>query len=173
MGQSDSQQARICSGGSFQLPRKTLNTSTRQSKLLQQCGCYNREKKGRGKQGVHVNLGMKTRVKTPMHLDEGGAMLRMLPLSMTLLQMVASGMYKCDNGFKPGYLNHLEKALKITCLNSGIKARPHIESRQKCLNKEWFIINDMICGIRHGTSGLALTRLLIWSLLPMMYGKIT
>ncbi|KAK9151230.1 hypothetical protein Syun_009539 [Stephania yunnanensis] len=67
--------------------------------------------------------------------------------------MVASGVYKCDNGFKPGYLNHLEEALKITCSNSGIKARPHIESRQKSSKKDWFIVNDMICGIRHGTSG--------------------
>ncbi|KAK9094272.1 hypothetical protein Scep_025741 [Stephania cephalantha] len=70
-----------------------------------------------------------------------------------MVDMVASGVYKCDNGFKPGYLNHVEEALKITCPNSGIKVRPHIESRLKSLKKDWFIVNDMICGIRHGTSG--------------------
>ncbi|KAK9121576.1 hypothetical protein Syun_019193 [Stephania yunnanensis] len=70
-----------------------------------------------------------------------------------MLEMVASGVYKCDDGFKLGYLNHLEEALKITCPNSGIKVRPYIESRQKSLKKKWFIVNDMICGIRHGTSG--------------------
>ncbi|KAK9121036.1 hypothetical protein Syun_018653 [Stephania yunnanensis] len=70
-----------------------------------------------------------------------------------MVEMVAGGVYKCENGFKPEYLNHLEEALKITCSNSGIKARPYIESRQKSLKKEWFIVNDMMRGIRHGTSG--------------------
>ncbi|KAK9099889.1 hypothetical protein Scep_023319 [Stephania cephalantha] len=70
-----------------------------------------------------------------------------------MLEMVASGVYKCDNGFKPGYLNHFEETLKITCSNSGINAQPHIASRQKSLKKEWFIVNDMIRGMRHGTSG--------------------
>ncbi|KAK9168518.1 hypothetical protein Syun_000658 [Stephania yunnanensis] len=60
---------------------------------------------------------------------------------------------KCDNGFKPGYLTKVEEALNTTCPNSGIKARPHIECRLKSLKKDWVIVNDMICGIRHGTSG--------------------
>ncbi|KAK9160893.1 hypothetical protein Syun_007234 [Stephania yunnanensis] len=70
-----------------------------------------------------------------------------------MVEMVASGVYKCDNGFKPGYLTKVEEALKTACPNSGIKARPHIESRLKSLKKDWFIMNDMICGIQHGTSG--------------------
>ncbi|KAK9107356.1 hypothetical protein Syun_023367 [Stephania yunnanensis] len=70
-----------------------------------------------------------------------------------VVEIVASGVYKCDNGFKPGYLTKVEEALKITCPNSGIKARPHMKSRLKSLKKDWFIVNDMICGIRHGTSG--------------------
>ncbi|KAK9098047.1 hypothetical protein Syun_025092 [Stephania yunnanensis] len=70
-----------------------------------------------------------------------------------MVEMVASGVYKYDNGFKPGYLTKVEEALKTTCPNSGIKARPHIESRLKSLKKDWFIVNDIICGIRHGTSG--------------------
>ncbi|KAK9143106.1 hypothetical protein Syun_012506 [Stephania yunnanensis] len=70
-----------------------------------------------------------------------------------MVEMVASGVYKCDNGFKPGYLTKVEEALKTTCSNLGIKARPHIESRLKSLKKDWFIVNDVICGIRHGTSG--------------------
>ncbi|KAK9169366.1 hypothetical protein Syun_001506 [Stephania yunnanensis] len=44
-----------------------------------------------------------------------------------MVEMVASGVYKCYNGFKPGYLTKVEEALKTTCPNSGIKARPHIE----------------------------------------------
>ncbi|KAK9162512.1 hypothetical protein Syun_003414 [Stephania yunnanensis] len=70
-----------------------------------------------------------------------------------MVEMVASGVYKCDDGFKPGYSTKVEEALNTTCPNSGIKARPHIESRLKSLKKDWFIVNDMICDIRHGTSG--------------------
>ncbi|KAK9155841.1 hypothetical protein Sjap_003321 [Stephania japonica] len=36
--------------------------------------------------------------------------------------------YRGDNGFKPGYLTHLEEALKTSCPASKIKARPHIDS---------------------------------------------
>ncbi|KAK9082436.1 hypothetical protein Syun_031178 [Stephania yunnanensis] len=48
---------------------------------------------------------------------------------------------------------NVKEALKTTCPNSEIKARPHIESRLKSLKKDWFIVNDMICDIRHGISG--------------------
>ncbi|KAK9162783.1 hypothetical protein Syun_003685 [Stephania yunnanensis] len=44
-----------------------------------------------------------------------------------MIEIVASGVYKCDNGLKPGYLNHVKEALKIACPISGIKARPHID----------------------------------------------
>ncbi|KAK9135481.1 hypothetical protein Syun_014811 [Stephania yunnanensis] len=36
----------------------------------------------------------------------------------------------------------------------------------KSLKKDWFIVNDMLCGIRHGTSGFRPTRLPTWSPLP-------
>ncbi|KAK9106535.1 hypothetical protein Syun_022546 [Stephania yunnanensis] len=69
--------------------------------------------------------------------------LRWWPVAFTNATMASS----------PLFLTKVEEALNRTCPNSGIKARPHIESRSKSLKKDWFIVNDMICGIRHGTSG--------------------
>ncbi|KAK9140386.1 hypothetical protein Scep_010067 [Stephania cephalantha] len=135
MDQPGSQQARIRSGGSFQPPRKTLNMSTRSSKLLQQCASAATKKRGKGKtrcsrEPSHEDSGEDTKASRRKwsHAED-------VALVNAMLEMVASGVYKCDNGFKPGYLNHLEEALKITCPNSRIKAQPHIESRQKSLKK--------------------------------------
>ncbi|KAK9120929.1 hypothetical protein Syun_018546 [Stephania yunnanensis] len=153
MDQPGSLESHIRSGGSFQPPRKILNTSTRPSKLLQQCAGAATKKRGQGKgrcsrEASHEDStdNSKTSRRKWSHAED-------VALVNAMVEMVASGVYKCDNGFKPGYLNHLEEALKITCPNSGIKARPHIEFRQKSLKKDWFIVNDMICDIRHGTSG--------------------
>ncbi|KAK9161124.1 hypothetical protein Syun_007465 [Stephania yunnanensis] len=71
-----------------------------------------------------------------------------------MFEMVGYGVDKCDNVFKPGYLNHLEEALKITCPTSTIKAKPHIEYRVKKL-KEWDVFNDIIYGIKHDSSGFS------------------
>ncbi|KAK9148044.1 hypothetical protein Scep_006801 [Stephania cephalantha] len=152
MDQPGSLESRIRSGGSFQPPRRILNTSTRPSKLFQQCAGAATKKRGQGKgrcsrEASHEDSAdnSKTSQRKWSHAED-------VFLVNAMVEMVASGVYKCDNGFKPEYLNHLEETLKITCPNSGIKARPHIESRQKSLKKDWFIVNDMICGIRHGTS---------------------
>ncbi|KAK9123692.1 hypothetical protein Sjap_013294 [Stephania japonica] len=51
------------------------------------------------------------------------------------------------------YLTHLEKAIRDVSASSGIKAKPHIESRLKYLKTGWGIVNDMIQGIKHGSSG--------------------
>ncbi|KAK9128576.1 hypothetical protein Syun_017373 [Stephania yunnanensis] len=67
--------------------------------------------------------------------------------------MVSLGVYKCDNGFKPGYLNHLEEMLRKSCPTSGIKVKPHIESKVNVLKRQWSMVNDMIMGIKHGFSG--------------------
>ncbi|KAK9155606.1 hypothetical protein Sjap_003086 [Stephania japonica] len=45
-----------------------------------------------------------------------------------MVEMVHTGVYRGDNGFKPGYLTHLEEALKTSCPASKIKARPHIDT---------------------------------------------
>ncbi|KAK9116240.1 hypothetical protein Sjap_015187 [Stephania japonica] len=65
----------------------------------------------------------------------------------------AHWVYRGDNGFKPRYLTHLEEALKTSCLASKIKARPHIKSCIKTLKRDWFIVNDMIHGVNHSSSG--------------------
>ncbi|KAK9163157.1 hypothetical protein Syun_004059 [Stephania yunnanensis] len=70
-----------------------------------------------------------------------------------MAKMVNTGVYRGDNGFKPGYVTHLEGALKISCPTSMIKAIPHIESRIKTSKRDWFIVNDMIHGVKHSSIG--------------------
>ena len=66
-----------------------------------------------------------------------------------LLTMVNTGGYKADNGFRSGYLNHLEAALKVSLPESGILGKPHIESRIKTMKKDWQAVFDML----NSTSG--------------------
>ncbi|XP_076891041.1 uncharacterized protein At2g29880-like [Bidens hawaiensis] len=71
-----------------------------------------------------------------------------------LVNMVNAGGFKSDNGFKPGYLLHLEQSLKESLPESGILGKPdvtkpHIESRIKTLKKDWQIVFDML----NATSG--------------------
>ncbi|KAK9128762.1 hypothetical protein Syun_017559 [Stephania yunnanensis] len=153
MDQPGSLESHIRSGGSFQPPRKLSTTRGRPSKLLQQCAGGSTKKRGQGKgrcsrEDSHEDSAdnSKTSRRKWSHAED-------VALVNAMVEMVASGVYKCDNGFKPSYLTKVEEALKTTCPNSGIKARPHIESRLKSLKKDWFIVNDMICIIRHGTSG--------------------
>ncbi|XP_052621641.1 uncharacterized protein At2g29880 [Lactuca sativa] len=68
-----------------------------------------------------------------------------------LVNMVNMGGYKADNGFKSGYLLHLENALKEKIPNSGILGKPHIESRIKTMKKDWQVVYDMVNGTN--TSG--------------------
>ncbi|KAK9114720.1 hypothetical protein Syun_021517 [Stephania yunnanensis] len=74
-------------------------------------------------------------------------------LMHAMYEMVDLGVYKCDNGFKASYLNHLEEMLKKSCPTSGIKAKPHIESKVNVLKKQWSVVNNMILGIKHGSCG--------------------
>lgn len=68
-----------------------------------------------------------------------------------LLDMVNIGAYKADNGFKPGYLTFIEENLQVSLPNSGLKAKPHIESRIKTMKKDFNIVYDMVHG--QNTSG--------------------
>ncbi|KAK9142497.1 hypothetical protein Syun_011897 [Stephania yunnanensis] len=90
-----------------------------------------------------------------------------------MAEMVNTGVYKGDNGFKPGYLTHLEKALKISCPASRIKARPHIESRIKTLKRDWFIVNDMIHGVKHSSSGFGFNNISDMVVVKEMFGMTT
>ncbi|KAK9166608.1 hypothetical protein Scep_001799 [Stephania cephalantha] len=76
-----------------------------------------------------------------------------LALLNAMAKMVNTRVYKGDNGFKPGYLTHLEEALKISCPTSMTKERSYTESRIKTLKRDWFIVNDMIHEVKHSSSG--------------------
>ncbi|KAL0300741.1 UNVERIFIED_CONTAM: hypothetical protein Sradi_6350900 [Sesamum radiatum] len=65
--------------------------------------------------------------------------------------MVNVGAYKAENGFKPGYLNYVEEKMQVSLPNSGLKAKPHIESRIKTLRRDFNIVYDMLNG--SNTSG--------------------
>ncbi|CAL8164155.1 unnamed protein product [Prunus armeniaca] len=59
-------------------------------------------------------------------------------------EFVAVG-HRCETGsFKSGIMVQMEKALNIKCLNSGLKACPHIESKLKKWKKQYSIVYDMI-----------------------------
>ncbi|KAJ0492934.1 putative Myb/SANT-like domain-containing protein [Helianthus annuus] len=58
--------------------------------------------------------------------------------------MVNTGRYKSDNGFKPGFLQHLEACLKESLPESGILAKPHIESRMRTMRKDWQAVYDLL-----------------------------
>ncbi|XP_024965819.1 uncharacterized protein At2g29880-like [Cynara cardunculus var. scolymus] len=65
-----------------------------------------------------------------------------------LVNMVNVGGYKANNGFKSGYLQHLEQALKVSLPNSNLLGKPHIKLRIKTMEKDCQIVHDML----HGTN---------------------
>ena len=68
-----------------------------------------------------------------------------------LVNMVNTGGFKADNGFKSGYLQYLEQVMKESVPDSGILGKPHIESRIKTMKKDWQVVHDMVNGTN--TSG--------------------
>ncbi|GKE53487.1 ALP1-like protein, partial [Tanacetum coccineum] len=66
-----------------------------------------------------------------------------------LLTMKNTSGYKADNGFKPGYVTYLETLLKVSLPDSGLLAKPHIESRIKTMKDDWQVVYDML----NSTSG--------------------
>ncbi|KAG6476592.1 hypothetical protein ZIOFF_065837 [Zingiber officinale] len=52
--------------------------------------------------------------------------------------------WKSENGFRTGYLLHLEKLMAAKVPSSNLKATPHIESRYKLLKRQFHAINEMI-----------------------------
>ncbi|KAM7250974.1 hypothetical protein ACFE04_022857 [Oxalis oulophora] len=61
-----------------------------------------------------------------------------------MVDLHRDGKYNADIGFRPGYLNELEKRVTQRLPNSKLKAKPHIESRVKTLRKDWSIVYDML-----------------------------
>ncbi|KAL0316480.1 UNVERIFIED_CONTAM: hypothetical protein Sradi_5526200 [Sesamum radiatum] len=51
------------------------------------------------------------------------------------LKLLASSGWKCDNGFRYGYLIQLENCMIRAFLNCGIKAEPHISSKIQCMGE--------------------------------------
>ncbi|KAJ9542050.1 hypothetical protein OSB04_028556 [Centaurea solstitialis] len=68
-----------------------------------------------------------------------------------LVNMTNTGTFKADNGFKVGYLQHLEEALKVSLPNSNLLANPHISSKMKTIKRDWQCVYDMVNG--SNTSG--------------------
>ncbi|KAJ8630543.1 hypothetical protein MRB53_023866 [Persea americana] len=60
--------------------------------------------------------------------------------------MVNAGTHKDDNGFKLGFLGVIEAVLKQKLPGSGIKAKPHIDSRIKTMKKDFRVVYDMLNG---------------------------
>ncbi|PPD90199.1 hypothetical protein GOBAR_DD12862 [Gossypium barbadense] len=56
------------------------------------------------------------------------------------------GTFNADTGFKTGYLNELEKMLEKALPRAMLKAKPNIESRIRCLKREWSVVYDMLNG---------------------------
>nr|KAJ0191662.1 hypothetical protein LSAT_V11C800448180 [Lactuca sativa] len=61
-----------------------------------------------------------------------------------LVNLKNVGGFKADNGFKSGYLQHLEQPLKQSLPNSGLLNKPHIESTIKTMKKYWQCVYDMV-----------------------------
>lgn len=68
-----------------------------------------------------------------------------------LVELHNQGSYRADGGFKPGYLNAIEKSLLQKLPDCNMKAKPHIESRLKTLKTQFTTIHDMLTG--HNSSG--------------------
>ncbi|KAG6483806.1 hypothetical protein ZIOFF_060506 [Zingiber officinale] len=52
--------------------------------------------------------------------------------------------WKSENGFRTGYLVHLEKLMAAKLPSSSLKATPHIESRYKLLKRQFHAITEML-----------------------------
>ncbi|KAG6502999.1 hypothetical protein ZIOFF_035288 [Zingiber officinale] len=52
--------------------------------------------------------------------------------------------WKSENGFRTGYLLHLEKLMAVKVPSSNLKATPHIKSMYKLLKRQFHAINEMI-----------------------------
>ena len=63
-----------------------------------------------------------------------------------LVDMVNNGEFVSDNGFKNGFLVHLEQQLKVHFPKSGLTGKPHIESKIRLLKKDWNAVCDMLNG---------------------------
>nr|DAD23235.1 TPA_asm: hypothetical protein HUJ06_024698 [Nelumbo nucifera] len=53
-------------------------------------------------------------------------------------------MWKCDGGFKNGYMIKLQDMIRSGIPNCNLQANPHIDSRLKWLKQKYFAISQML-----------------------------
>ena len=61
-----------------------------------------------------------------------------------LVELTKDSAWKGENGFRTGYLQHLEKVIAARLPLSYLKATPHIKSRCKLLKGQFHAINGMV-----------------------------
>ncbi|KAG6488983.1 hypothetical protein ZIOFF_050241 [Zingiber officinale] len=61
-----------------------------------------------------------------------------------LVELSKDSAWKSENGFRTGYLVHLEKLMAVKLPSNSLKAIPHIESRYKLLKRQFYAINEML-----------------------------
>ncbi|KAG6527657.1 hypothetical protein ZIOFF_009783 [Zingiber officinale] len=61
-----------------------------------------------------------------------------------LVELSKDSAWKSENGFRTGYLLHLEKLMAAKLPSSSLKATPHIESRYKLLKRQFHAITEML-----------------------------
>ncbi|KAG6483800.1 hypothetical protein ZIOFF_060500 [Zingiber officinale] len=61
-----------------------------------------------------------------------------------LVELSKDSAWKSENGFRTGYLLHLEKLMAAKLPSSSLKATPHIESRYKLLKRQFQAITEML-----------------------------
>ncbi|KAG6503595.1 uncharacterized protein LOC121984596 isoform X2 [Zingiber officinale] len=61
-----------------------------------------------------------------------------------LVELSKDSVWKSENGFRTGYLLHLEKLMAAKVPSSNLKATPHIESRYKLLKRQFHAIKEML-----------------------------
>ncbi|KAG6489560.1 hypothetical protein ZIOFF_050835 [Zingiber officinale] len=61
-----------------------------------------------------------------------------------LVELSKDSAWKSENGFRTGYLVHLEKLMAAKLPSSSLKATPHIESRYKLLKRQFHAITEML-----------------------------
>ncbi|KAG6479961.1 hypothetical protein ZIOFF_063438 [Zingiber officinale] len=66
------------------------------------------------------------------------------PLVDYLVELSKDSSWNSENGFRTGYLLHLEKLMAAKMPSSNLNATPHIESRCKLLNRQLHAINEML-----------------------------
>lgn len=66
-----------------------------------------------------------------------------LCLLNALKDIVQKGL-KCDNGFKAGYLHHLEEAMVSAFPNTDLKGDPHINSKIHVWKKQYGSLSTML-----------------------------